>query len=123
MKRFIAVIFVALLISGCGTTKVNTTQPVVTQSQGSDSSINEQAFVLAITNEYPELAGHDAQLIELGHGACELIDSGATLDDFTGIANDAGFDVGTYGFIVGAAISAFCPENQSFIDNNGSVSS
>ena len=108
MKRFAtAIVIVLFALTGCGS------------SNSSPHASKQQVFIKVVTNKYPELIGSESELIGLGHNACDLIDSGATTSDFVDIADSSGFDIGEYGYIVGAAVRSFCPENQDFVTSNG----
>lgn len=55
---------------------------------------------------YPD----DAAAINLGHAICDGYDAGLSTITIGGIATDEGFTPYDAGYIIGAAVSAYCPE-------------
>lgn len=97
--------------------QTESSKPTPEPTQEFDQETNEKIFVMAITNEYPELSGADAELIAGGYRICSDIKAGATFDDFVADALAEDIDSETYGFIIGAAVSALCPEHTAWAEN------
>lgn len=123
---------IGLTMTACA---VPTAQPTVTVTasaavpppspaqvdSGTDSSADAQYIRLMRRkpNTYVDTAT-DAQLIELGHKACGVFDSGTTVREYaeyfvSKYPNDA--EMRTFAaYIAGAAIASYCPEYQPQVD-------
>ena len=128
LKKLLLASCLILGLSACGTKEtviiekeVEKTQPSYTDdySQQYESySSNEDLFLATFKSEYPSeyyAIGEDL-LIETGLLMCERIDQGITLTELasSAVAND--LDPEMIGFLVGAAVSAFCPDNMWWIE-------
>lgn len=83
------------------------------------SMSNADIFVSMINSEYPYVQsqlGGRSELIKFGKLVCQAIDQGSTLADFAAMAVTNDVDPEMLGFIIGASIPAFCPENSWFAD-------
>lgn len=90
-------------------TTVKTTTPDRV-SPGDDNTVNDQAYIAALDDEgisYPS----EQNAIQVGHLVCESFDEG---NDFVAIAMElytsSQMDAYQSGYVVGAAVAAFCPE-------------
>lgn len=128
-KRMATVAFVCIavgalvLLTACGAKetviirevpKETTPDTIPTYEPMSDGEI----FVETVEGAYPGTAstlGGKSELIKFGNLVCAAIDEGNTLYDFANMAVDNNVDPEMLGFIIGAAIPAFCPENSWFL--------
>ena len=128
MKKSISAVSIGVLIvlaTGCtaqSTTKAEPTPapayqaPTATQPS---SSYREDMYVKVIRDEYPQLVSSmgEAWIIEFGRSMCEFIDNGMTMADLADAVASFDVDGNQVGYMLGAGISAFCPENQWFLEN------
>lgn len=117
---FVAIMFLTSCTSKTvyvtSTTDAPYEAPVVTDPP---SMSNADIFVSMINDEYPYVQsqlGGRSELIQFGKLVCQAIDEGSTLADFAAMALDNNVDPEMLGFIIGASIPAFCPENSWFAD-------
>lgn len=77
----------------------------------------EDLYLEVIYDEYPFLYSQmgDSALLQFGRLACDSIDEGMTMAELAMMAVEAYADPEMVGFIVGAAVYAFCPENEWFL--------
>lgn len=127
MKKVTTICIAALALAGCGASTTGssyqapeTTQyvPQTTQTTYGDDDL----FVAAVSSEYPAVMGQlggRSQLIRLGNLICQAIDEGSTLADFAMLAVDNDVDPEMLGFIMGVAISIYCPNNEWFLSSAG----
>lgn len=132
---------------GCGTQQAGAPTPTVTvtaQAQptteaptptptptlDSDvTSLTEQAYLEAIHTDLADsvVGVPDSLLLELGHNVCAAMDSGVPVLTVLQSGVDAGVAPYDAGYIVGAAVAAFCPQNlpalEEFIEQYGGVES
>ena len=76
----------------------------------------EEIFTQAIIDEYPEYRGLENDLIEAGYRLCRAADNGADAEYYYRDQLQGSMDAETYGYILGAAISALCPEHEAVMD-------
>jgi hypothetical protein len=128
---------ITLILAGCSVpddptpvvthTEVSTPAPSVTPEEVdaepvlSDEQL-EQVYLLTLREQNPELtAVSDDMIVRLGHQVCETLDAGASFDQMAAALLGQGNDE-LAGAVVGAAVSAFCPEYtadmNAFIDAN-----
>lgn len=86
-----------------------------------DAELLEELFLLLV-RDLPSFIGEtDAELLDLGYGICDVLDDGWTFTEvatefaarFAGDLTEAQF--GDAGYLMGAAIPAFCPEYEAQI--------
>lgn len=105
--------------------EVEKTQPSYVdnyEEPDSGSYSQEDIFLATFRSEYPEdyyVFGPDL-LVETGKVMCDSIDRGMTLDDLAISIQENGLEPEMIGFLVGAAVNAFCPENMWWIDRYSS---
>lgn len=77
----------------------------------------DDLYLEVIYDEYPYLYTQmgDSALLQFGRLACDSIDEGMTLAELAMMAVEAYADPEMVGFIVGAAVYAYCPENEWFL--------
>lgn len=86
-------------------------------SQADDSSFTDESFVtnVRVGTSY---AGSDTQLIQLGHLACSDLDLDPSIVSAgTDIMSTTGMGAYDSGWLVGSAISAYCPQYTSLVSN------
>jgi len=116
-------------LSACTSGTTPTEAPSATQQAPQDRTApsgftaDEQAFVDAYELAfYPLPAADEAMLVDLGYEVCTNLDAGFTIEDEITTGVDAGVDPFEVGFIIGAAIEAFCPaytaDAEAFIAAN-----
>lgn len=119
MKRHTAVAAVvltaALALAGCGRGDSSTTSetlPKRTTTTTAKSKSIRDLYLDGMRERFPYQS--DAQLIELGHTACDAIDSYGSIEDtMIAIALDPRWSVeeaGDAGYTFAFAVPAFCPE-------------
>ena len=132
MKKYLvaAVVATGLLISACGgaggaspvvtvtATQTETAQPVQTQPTTEDQ---DYMFLEAIRNSNITwlMQANTSDLLDLAHQACNILDSGVTLDQLIaglaqsfveqGMTSDPELYRGT-GFLLAAAVNVYCPQ-------------
>ncbi|MFJ3021473.1 DUF732 domain-containing protein [Streptomyces tendae] len=77
-------------------------------------STEETAFLLTTRNKIPALKKvPDKQILDLGHSSCDAIDAGNSPAAVAARAEE-GLQIGAENsaYIVGAAVSQFCPEHE-----------
>lgn len=125
MKKIIVTAMAAILLSSCGTKTVivekpvEATQPPVATTPPYDS--DEELYLSTVRSEYPMVIESMGEqwVIEFGKIACTAIDDGLTLAGIATLAIQNNVDPEMLGYLIGAAIPAFCPENMWFIKNIG----
>lgn len=129
MKKLLLASLVILPLSACTSKTVYVTattekqkETITTdaphQEELSQSDIND-VYIATIDSEYPwvkDALGGRSELIQFGKLVCQAIDEGSTLADFALMAIDNDIDPEMLGFMMGAAVIAYCPENEWFIN-------
>lgn len=97
----------------------NDQRPTDTTEYIPPSQSVEDVYLDVIYDEYPFLYSQmgDSNLIQFGRIACDSIDEGMTIEELAMMAVDAYADPEMVGFIVGAAVYSFCPENEWFLSS------
>lgn len=109
---------VALALTSCsGTdTAADRTNPKPSSPKATATlSVKETAYLTAVRTKVPALEKlSDKQLIGFGHTSCDAIDAGNTPAAVAATA-EGGLKIGAQnsGYLVGAAVSQFCPEHKS----------
>lgn len=110
------------LCAALGAVAVGCGQAVPPPDQGGpngdlDRSTREELFVELIHDEFPETEGvPDATLIDAAQATCDALDDGASMTDVALEIATSGAPADLSGYIMGAGISAFCPEYQDELD-------
>jgi hypothetical protein len=100
---------------------VDTTPAPAPEPEVSYEELAEQVFVDVIREEYPESYDvSDRELLEVGYSACEVLDSGVTLDEFLYMLVEE-YYYDDYirefsGAIIGTALGSLCPEHAWMLD-------
>jgi uncharacterized lipoprotein YajG len=115
MKRIIAVVLLSVLaLAGCSKasdTKTNTTGG----NTGYSQEEIDRAFVATLEQKGMP-ASDAAYAIETAHKVCTVLDSGTTFREFMmGVLSQPNVDATMTGYIVGAAIAAYCPSHLNEI--------
>lgn len=114
MKRFTAVFAAVLIVCSLG---------ACSASSGSGGSADSQ-YLAAINSSSSDFAGiPDADLIELGHAACDDFAAGDSLNqvasDYNGAINkigpNSGITIADGGILAGAGVNAYCPQYDNQI--------
>jgi len=133
MKKYgiaIAVAVAPLAFTACGmqtaspeTTVTTVTVPETTVATLTESEL-EDAFVAVVASEHPALIAQMGKpfIIDFAKTICSEIDNGLTQEGLAQMVVDANVThlAAEIGFLVGAGIPTFCPENQWFVDTIGS---
>jgi len=92
-------------------------RPTATTAYIPPSQSIDDLYLEVIYDEYPFLYSQmgDSALLQFGRLACDSIDEGMTLAELAMMAVEAYADPEMVGFIVGAAVYAYCPENEWFL--------
>lgn len=142
----IAVVCAATLLGACGsgietarsttTTEADDPEPDFTDNAEPDSEFNfdptvtddldpdtvDAIFVETVRNAYPTLftsAISDDEIIETGFNTCLMFDSGSSVYDVFAIiieSTSVPQQQEAFGFLIGAAVIAYCPEYQPLIE-------
>jgi hypothetical protein len=72
---------------------------------------SEDIYYAVIETRFPSVDQSTA--VTLGRSVCSALDTGASIIEVAQVAVRSGFSYGDAGFIVGAAISSFCPQYES----------
>lgn len=129
MKRRLALVAVALVLTGCGSSdeEPNYDSTFGQERQGGsferspepppDESISGQAFVAALQSEYPGEFGlvPDKELVSMGQSVCSAFDGGMSFAEAVEIGVSSGYSYPVSGYIIGASIGAMCPEHEGVI--------
>ncbi|MEU5624271.1 DUF732 domain-containing protein [Streptomyces tendae] len=94
--------------------KTDDAKPKATAATKDAHSTEETAFLLATRNKLPALKKvPDKQILDLGHSSCDAIDAGNSPVAVAARAEE-GLQIGAENsaYIVGAAVSQFCPEHE-----------
>jgi len=123
MKKLLIIPAALVTLASCGTKTVYMPQPAQTnppvETIPEQTYSKEDVFVTTINGEYPYVQsqlGGRAELIQFGKLVCQAIDEGSTMADFAMMAVNNDVDPEMLGYIMGAAIVAFCPSNSWFMD-------
>ena len=114
-----AVALAVLVLAGCGSTSslVDTVAaaqpteaaPTAPAPEPPTHTTLEQVYLDTLAAENIRL-GSDAHAIEVGHGVCDVLESGYTFAQVGNVIVETGnFTPYQAGYIVGAAAGAFCP--------------
>lgn len=130
MKRILAALTIAagctLAATGCApveneatashtpavadTTFATTTTPAVPPQTTKTYTVDD-AYI-AVLDSKGIFYSSEENAIALAHLACDAIDDGATLLDLMAASAESTYSLEDAGFIVGAGIGAYCPENE-----------
>lgn len=107
--RVAVVAALALTLTGCGST--STDEAIPADLPRAD---RESIFLMVIRDEYPtDSAGvPDDAFLELADTTCGALDDGVPYLTLLGKVADSGLDPQFGGFLIGASVSAFCPEYE-----------
>ena len=96
-----------------------TERPVETAPYTPPTQSMDELYLQTVYDEYPYLYTQmgDTQLLQFGSLVCDAIDEGMTIAELAMMAVDSYADPEMVGFIVGAAVVAFCPENEWFLSS------
>lgn len=77
----------------------------------------EQIFLMVVKGEYPQFEGGEANqvLLDFANATCDIFDNGGTVEDVVGLIESVSSspdEAGMFGYVVGAGMKAFCPENM-----------
>lgn len=121
----LAGIALTLTLAGCASepepevdesSLVDVTEPMDDESDlgETDSETMDTVYLTVLRSEHPSdfVPVADADLIEIGHMICDQFDMGTSFEEVTSAAMQSGYDPGTAGFLIGSAITAYCPEHE-----------
>jgi hypothetical protein len=122
-KALLTIAIGAGLLVACTTKETvyvpQTTNPSVIKTTTTESVSWDSLYLVTIRDAFPELGTFsDSYLITLGQTICDSIDEGMTIVDLALIAIDLEIDEYLLGYIGGAAITAYCPWNDWFFQQN-----
>lgn len=123
LRTLVGASIATISLVGCAGETVVIEREVPATSQANDvlpqKSI-EDIFVDTVADEYPQALANGRQwLIKFGNTICEAIDNGLTIAALAAMAVESGVDANMVGYITGAAVIAFCPENEWFLNSAG----
>lgn len=115
------VLALVFIFSGCSSTETEeaptrTETTSTSPAAGLTTQEIEDVYTNAVISEYPEFLGLEDDLVDAGHRVCDDLKAGATLEDFAADSMAEGIDAEQYGYILGAATYAFCPEYLDDLD-------
>ena len=122
MKKLIIAIAATVTFAGCTTERIVVQQPEATTTlpplPSTAPQSAEDIYIDAIIAEYPSVVNSLGRSfwIEFGDTVCSEIDNGMTLEQLAILSVEYDVDAAMLGFVTAAAIIAFCPHNQWFID-------
>lgn len=136
MTKIISIIFGAMLFvglaTGCeeaanGTEGGNSRHSSRSSSSDSSSDVDsvadipedsvEDLFLVVVHDQAPlSRSVPDADILDAAHSTCQALDEGNSMTDIMLIVIGSGIPTDVGGAIVGAGISAFCPEYQDELD-------
>jgi hypothetical protein len=122
LSAFTAIAFGVIALTSC-TVEVSPSEdnsrPTPTTEYVAPSQSIEDIYLEVIYEEYPHLYSQmgDRALIEFGYTACDAIDEGMTMMELATMVSASGVDAVQVGFMIGAAVYAFCPENEWFLSS------
>lgn len=121
MKKLLVSILAVGFLASCTTEKtvyVPTETPVEDSSDYVEPSKSiDDLYIENNYNAYPELQQMGRQwLIDLGKEICNSIDTGTTAREIIAMVIETGVDPEMFGFVMGSAIAAYCPQNEWFIN-------
>lgn len=99
----VAAVAAVVALSAC-------THEVAGHPQPDPALANEGKYLKALRGEGIHVTDLESAL-KTGYDICKDLDAGASSGDLVGGAMQAGLDGGKAGFVIGAAIGAFCPHN------------
>ena len=84
--------------------------------EDSGYSFEETVLIEAYESEYGDASvGYEGQIIDIGYSTCDALDAGVTFETIATTAYDSGMDMEEAGYIVGASVTAFCPEWTEYL--------
>jgi hypothetical protein len=93
-------------------------RPTDTTAYTPPSQSVEDIYLEVVYDEYPFLYSQmgDSAMLQFGRTMCDSIDEGMTMGELAMMAVAENADAEMVGFILGAAVYAFCPENEWFLN-------
>ena len=136
MKKLIVaatlVVAGALALTGCGPSVVAAPAPVPTvtvtaepapapaptkDSTASPETDAEQSYLTALHSEdYFVAVNDDELLLDTGYAVCKAFDRGASVEEIAVSASGSGIPGYEAGFLIGAAVTFFCPEHLPILN-------
>lgn len=103
------------LVGSSDTTGSNRSLPAPRSNAVPVTPTQDQVYLATLQSQYQDWAGHsDDQLVAAGNLVCSDLGQGETVSTI-GLALSAasGLDLGQSGYLMGAAVGAYCPEYSS----------
>lgn len=113
--KLIALASAALFLTGCAASSATPSDPVETFAVDDLSqSEREAVFLMVIETEYPVESADvgDLAFLELADSTCMALDSGVPMTTLVLEIYESGLEPEFGGFLLGASVSAFCPEYE-----------
>jgi hypothetical protein len=117
--RIRAMLGAAVLLAGCTVAGPDSDASSTVESDALPDSVIEDLYLDTIRSEDPSLyAVASDDLVDIGEAFCQMIDEAggdtdrALLQAVVAIS-ESGMETSTAGFIIGAAVPAFCPEYRA----------
>jgi hypothetical protein len=81
------------------------------------AELMEQVYLTNLRNEHPEafMAVQDSVLLDIGHRVCDSFDAGMTWMEASLKTLKVGYTPEQGGWLLGSAITAFCPEHSDLM--------
>lgn len=76
-----------------------------------DQDINDMAFMMSMDKQGIHYSSR-AAIIDLGHAVCAGLGEGGSETEISLVIADKGYPLEDAGYIVGAAISSYCPQHR-----------
>lgn len=105
LKRVVAAAASGIVLTGAG----------IGWAAQADADPNEWAYIAALDSEGIYYSS-EAAAIDAGESVCEGLDAGLSLRAIGAVAMNAGYSASDAGYILGAAVGAFCPEYSYLIE-------
>jgi hypothetical protein len=131
VKRRLALVAVALVLTGCGSPdeepKYDSTfgqeqegdgfERTPAPPQPIDSPDGEDVLVQVLQDQYPNEFGRVAPstLVEGAESICTGFDSGLGWMDMVKVGLDVGYTGRQTGFLIGASVTTLCPEHEGLL--------
>lgn len=106
------------LLTGC-TVEVQSSEPTASASpEDTEPRLSEtdRAFITVLKNEGLDNNYTNEEIISLGTGTCDLIDTSGSVLAAAEHLIDVSGDAEVAGFLLGASIMAYCPEYEDEMD-------
>lgn len=115
MKKFstaIAGVTIALGLSACGSATESGSEVSDWPSNSAIGSSMSDSEFGSLIREGTGVEGTDAEWVSAAKATCRSFDNGTTFEDMVEAQTSNGFSYYEAGFIIGASVSAYCPEHS-----------